>query len=57
MPRYFFDKKRIVTRYNEIAGIDAEVSVEPRFTSQHGVVDLLYHVSEGKAVPTKRAGP
>jgi outer membrane protein insertion porin family len=40
------DKKRILIKYREIGCIDAEVSVEPRFTSEAGVVDLLYNISE-----------
>ncbi len=42
------DKNRILIKYYEIGCIDAEVSVEPKFTSQPGVVDLLYHISEGE---------
>ena len=42
------DKNRLLAKYYEIGYIDAEVSVEPRFTSQPGVVDLLYHISEGE---------
>ena len=42
------DKNRILAKYNEIGCIDAEVNVEPLFTSQPGVVDLLYHISEGE---------
>jgi beta-lactamase regulating signal transducer with metallopeptidase domain len=42
------DKNRLLAKYHEIGCIDAEVSVEPQFTSQPGVVDLLYHISEGE---------
>jgi hypothetical protein len=42
------DKNRLLAKYKEIGYIDAEVSVEPKFTSQPGVVDLLYHISEGE---------
>src|SRR5262249_3295680 len=42
------DKNRILIKYNEIGCIDTEVSVEPRFTSERGVVDLLYKISEGE---------
>jgi beta-lactamase regulating signal transducer with metallopeptidase domain len=42
------DKNRLLAKYYEIGCIDAEVSVQPRFTSQPGVVDLLYHISEGE---------
>jgi outer membrane protein insertion porin family len=42
------DKRRILTRYTEIGCIDAEVSVEPRFTGQAGVVDLIYRIHEGE---------
>ncbi len=42
------DKNRLLARYHEIGYIDAEVSVEPRFTSQPCVVDLLYHIREGE---------
>ncbi len=42
------DKNRILTKYNKIGCIDAKVSVEPWFTSQPGVIDLLYRISEGE---------
>ncbi len=42
------DKNRLLAKYHEIGYIDAEVSVEPRFTSQPGIVDLLYHIREGE---------
>ena len=42
------DKNRILIKYNEIGCIDTDVSVEPRFTSQLGVVDLLYNINEGE---------
>ena len=42
------DKNRILIKYNEIGCIDTDVSVEPRFTNQLGVVDLLYNISEGE---------
>jgi beta-lactamase regulating signal transducer with metallopeptidase domain len=42
------DKRRILTKYNEIGCIHTEVSVEPRFTGQPGVVDLLYKINEGE---------
>ena len=48
------DKNRILIKYNEIGCIDTEVSVEPRFTSEPGVVDLLYKIEEclpGRASP------
>ncbi len=40
------DKRRILIKYNEIGCIDTEVVVEPRFTNQRGVVDLLYKIEE-----------
>ncbi len=43
------DKNRILLKYHEIGCIDAEVGVEPRFTSERGVVDLLYKISEGES--------
>jgi outer membrane protein insertion porin family len=42
------DKNRILIKYNEIGCIDTEVSVEPRFTGQQGIVDLLYKINEGE---------
>ncbi len=42
------DKNRILIKYNEIGCIDTEVGVEPRFTSEPGVVDLLYTIREGE---------
>jgi outer membrane protein insertion porin family len=43
------DKNRILLKYHEIGCIDADVSVEPRFTSERGVVDLLYKIGEGES--------
>ncbi len=40
------DKRRLLIKYNEIGCIDTEISVEPRFTDQPGVVDLLYKIDE-----------
>ncbi len=40
------DKRRILIKYNEIGCIDTDVNVEPRFTNQNGVVDLLYKIEE-----------
>jgi outer membrane protein insertion porin family len=42
------DKNRILIQYNAIGCIDTEVGVEPRFTSDRGVVDLLYRINEGE---------
>ena len=42
------DKNRILLKYHEIGCIDADVGVEPRFTNQLGVVDLLYKIYEGE---------
>ena len=42
------DKNRILIQYNAIGCIDTEVGVEPRFTSERGVVDLLYKINEGE---------
>ncbi len=42
------DKNRILIKYNEIGCIDTEVDVDPRFTSEPGIVDLLYTIREGE---------
>jgi beta-lactamase regulating signal transducer with metallopeptidase domain len=42
------DKNRLLAKYYEIGYIEADVVIEPKFTAQHGVVDLLYRVSEGE---------
>jgi hypothetical protein len=41
------DTKGILTKYREIGCFDAEVGAEPRFSSQTGIIDLLYRISEG----------
>ena len=42
------DKRRILIKYDEIGCINTEINVEPRFTSEPGVVDLLYKITEGE---------
>ncbi|MGO9470862.1 MAG: outer membrane protein assembly factor [Isosphaeraceae bacterium] len=42
------DKNRMILKYGEIGCIDAQISVEPRFTNQLGVVDLVYKIEEGE---------
>ncbi len=41
------DKKKIIERYGEIGCIDAKIDVEPKFTTEPGIVDLVYNISEG----------
>ncbi len=41
------DKKKIIERYGEIGCIDARIEVEPKFTTEPGIVDLVYNISEG----------
>ena len=40
------DKNRLLAKYYEIGCIEAEVVIEPKFTEQHGVVDLVYKIEE-----------
>jgi len=40
------DKNRMLLKYGEIGCIDAQIAVEPRFTNQLGVVDLVYKIEE-----------
>jgi len=42
------DKNRMLLKYGEIGCIDAQIAVEPRFTNQLGVVDLVYKIEEGE---------
>jgi Surface antigen variable number repeat len=42
------DKYRLLAKYYEIGYLEADVVIEPKFTDQHGGVDLVYHISEGK---------
>ena len=42
------DRNRMLAKYNEIGCIDTEIVIEPRFTNQHGVVDLVYKIEEGE---------
>jgi outer membrane protein insertion porin family len=42
------DKNRMLLKYGEIGCIDAQIIVEPRFTNQLGVVDLVYKIEEGE---------
>jgi outer membrane protein insertion porin family len=41
------DKKKLTERYGEIGCIDARIEVEPKFTTEPGIVDLVYNISEG----------
>jgi RNA polymerase sigma factor (sigma-70 family) len=40
------DKNRMLLKYGEIGHIDAQIAVEPSFTDQPGVVDLVYTIEE-----------
>ena len=40
------DKNRMLTQYDEIGCIDAQIKCEPRFTDKLGVVDLVYSIEE-----------
>ena len=40
------DKNRILSQYNAIGCIEAQVKCEPRFTDKLGVVDLVYSIDE-----------
>ena len=40
------DKNRLLAKYYEIGCIEADVVIEPKFTEQHGVVDLVYKIEE-----------
>jgi outer membrane protein insertion porin family len=42
------DKNRMLLKYGDIGCIDAQITVEPRFTNQLGVVDLVYKIEEGE---------
>ncbi len=42
------DKNRMLIKYNEIGCIDTQIAVEPKFTNQSGVVDLVYKIEEGE---------
>jgi outer membrane protein insertion porin family len=42
------DFKMMMARYNALGCIDTQITFEPRFTNQLGVVDLLYKVEEGE---------
>ncbi|MFM1802219.1 MAG: hypothetical protein RJA81_1571, partial [Planctomycetota bacterium] len=41
------DRKNLLTKYGEIGCIDARIDVEPKFTTEPGIVDLVYNISEG----------
>jgi outer membrane protein insertion porin family len=41
------DKKKLLTKYGEIGCIDAKIDVEPKFTNEPGIVDLVYKIEEG----------
>jgi len=40
------DKNKLLAKYYEIGCIEADVVIEPKFTAQHGVVDLVYKIEE-----------
>ena len=40
------DKNRLLAKYYEIGCIEADIVIEPKFTEQHGVVDLVYKIEE-----------
>jgi outer membrane protein insertion porin family len=40
------DKNKLLAKYYELGCIEAEVVIEPKFTDQHGVVDLVYKIEE-----------
>ena len=41
------DKNRMLIKYSEIGCIDTQIAVEPQFTKELGIVDLLYKIKEG----------
>lgn len=41
------DKKNLLAKYGEIGCIDARIEVEPKFTTEPGIVDLVYKIAEG----------
>jgi RNA polymerase sigma factor (sigma-70 family) len=41
------DKNRMLIKYRKIGCIDTQIAVEPKFTSEPGVVDLVYKIVEG----------
>ena len=42
------DKNRILLMYGAIDFIDAQITSEPRFLSERGVVDLVYKIEENE---------
>lgn len=42
------DRKKIIEKYGEIGCIDARIDVEPKFTTEPGIVDLVYKIDEGE---------
>jgi outer membrane protein insertion porin family len=42
------DRNRMLIKYNELGCIKTQITVEPRFTNQLGVVDLVYKIEEGE---------
>ena len=42
------DKKKIIEKYGNIGCIDARIDVEPKFTQEPGIVDLVYKIDEGE---------
>jgi outer membrane protein insertion porin family len=40
------DKNRLLAKYYELGCIETEIVIEPKFTEQHGVVDLVYKIEE-----------
>ena len=42
------DKNRMLIKYRKIGCIDTQIAVEPKFTNEPGVVDLVYKIQEGE---------
>ncbi|MGO8899356.1 MAG: outer membrane protein assembly factor, partial [Isosphaeraceae bacterium] len=42
------DLRLMASRYNALGCIDTEITYEPRFTNELGVVDLVYKITEGE---------
>ncbi len=42
------DKNQMLIKYGQIGCIDAHIEVEPRFTDQLDVVDLVYKIEDGE---------
>ncbi len=41
------DKNRMLSKYRKIGCIDTKIAVEPKFTNEPGIVDLVYKIVEG----------